>query len=400
MARITNIHSHVFTGGCAPDYFFKMVLPSWADRCADEIKFFLEKRWMRSIIKKVAHRRGNSQLLRYLQFIEVGTQNSQEEIFVCMKQAYASLGADVRFVALTLNMDHMDTQSSRHARIEDQLAEVERVRSHYPNNFFPFVGVDPSHLEGTALRDWVKEKIDRHAFFGIKLYPSIGFFPFDARLDELYKWAANNAVPVMTHCTHTGTYYTGRMGDVLTDPEPAGLNPTAPEMKSIHQRIVRFRTNDLTKKDSKYGCNIFLHPENYEPVLRKYPTLKLCFAHFGGDDEMLPHKYTQPLRENGVDKTNWHDEVKRIMSLRKADGQLAYPNVYTDISYILFNKGVYPLLPALINGQLGDRILFGTDFFMTLREDPEADLLQRCIAGIGMPAFQKIAATNAAKYLA
>lgn len=399
MARITNVHSHVFTGGCAPDYFFKMVLPSWADRWAEEIKYFLEKRWMRRIIKALAHRRGHSQLLRYLQFIEVGTQNSQEEIFLAMKQAYNSMGADVRFVALTLNMDHMDTKPSRHARIEDQLAEVERVRAHYPNEFFPFVGVDPRHLGGTALRDWVKEKIDRHAFFGIKLYPSIGFFPFDARLDALYQWAAANGVPVMTHCTRTGTYYTGRMDDVLTDPAPSGLNPGAPEMQAIHRRIATFKAHDFTWKDSKYGCNIFLHPQNYEPVLRKYPALKLCFAHFGGDDEMLPDKYEQPLRKRGIDPDNWHNEVKRIMGLQQPDGTLLYPNVYTDLSYILFNKCIYTLLPALINGPLGDRILFGTDFFMTLREDPEADLWQRCINGIGKPAFEKIAVGNTARYL-
>lgn len=399
MARITNIHSHVFTGGCAPDYFFKIALPAWADRWAEEIKYFLEKPWMRRIIKALARRRGHSQLLRYLQFIEVGTQNSQEEIFLAMKQAYAHLGTDVRFVALTLNMDHMDTKPSGHARIEDQLAEVERVRAHYPDHFFPFVGVDPRHLQGAALRDWVKEKVDRHAFFGIKLYPSLGFFPFDARLDELYHWAEENAVPIMTHCTRTGTYYTGRMADVLPDPAPAGLNPGAPEMVKIHARIATFKEHNFTWKDGKYGCNIFLHPQNYEPVLRKYPRLKLCFAHFGGDDEMLPDRYEQPLRKRGIDPDNWHNEVKRIMGLADPNGAPAYPNVYTDLSYILFNKKIYPLLPGLINGPLGDRILFGTDFFMTLREDPEADLLMRCINGIGMQAFEKVAVANTNAYL-
>ncbi|HRH39882.1 MAG TPA: amidohydrolase family protein, partial [Flavobacteriales bacterium] len=348
----------------------------------DEIKYFLEKPWMRGMIKRLAQWRGNGHLVRYLQFIEVGTQSTQEEVFVSMKKAYASLGPDVRFVALTLNMDHMDVQESRHARIETQLAEVEQVRAHYPDVFFPFVGVDPRHLRGVALRDWVKEKIERRAFFGIKIYPSIGFFPFDAGLDELYRWAEAEQVPVMTHCTRSGTYYTGKMEQVLTDATPAGLNPTAPEMAAIHARIAAFNNNAFTWKDSKYGCNIFLHPQNYEPVLRKYPKLKLCFAHFGGDDEMLGLK--QDIRDKGIDNSNWHKEVVRILSAADGQGALVYPNTYTDISYTLYEPKVYALLQPLIDGPLGDRILFGTDFFMTLREDPEAVLLDRCINGLRM----------------
>lgn len=400
MPRITNIHSHVFTGRCAPDYFFRMVLPSWADRWADEIKVFLEKRWMRRLIKFFASRRGNSQLLRYLQFIEVGTQSTQEEVFTSMYQAYTALGAETRFVALTLNMDHMDTQPSSHARIDDQLAEVERVRSHFPDSFLPFLGVDPRHKQGTDLLEWARLKIERRAFFGIKLYPSIGFFPFDPALDQLYDWAEQEQVPVMTHCTRSGTYYTGRMADVLPNLRPPTLNPAASQqMDSIYKRIGRFRDGAFTWKDSKYGCNVFLHPENYEPVLHKYPDLKLCFAHFGGDDEMLPADFKQPLRENGIDPTNWHDEIKRIMGLMDAAGRPMYENVYTDISYTLSNKNVYPILNSLMRTPLAGRILFGTDFFMTVREKGETELLQQCTANLDNGHFQRMAVANNINFL-
>jgi len=397
MARFTNIHNHVFTGKCAPDYFFKMVLPPWADRWAPEIKYFLEKPTMRRIIKPLAKMRGKRQFLRYLQFIEVGLENTQEEIFLQMKRAHASLGPDVRFAALTLNMDHMDVLPSSHARIEDQLAEIERVRFHYPDMFLPFLAIDPRHKQGMDLRDWVKEKIERRAFLGIKMYPALGFFPFDAALDPLYAWAEENQVPIMTHCTRQGTFYTGPMQQVVPDLTPAGLNPDAPEMTDIHQRIQRFRNAPFTWKDGKYGCNIFLHPQNYEPVLRKYPKLKLCFAHFGGDDEMLDKP--QQLRTRGLDNTNWHTEVKRIMEAGDQDGTLLYPNAYTDISYTLHNIEVYDMLRQLIDGSLGERILFGTDFFMTLKEDPEADLVQRSIDSLGIDRLRKIAASNTDSYL-
>jgi len=398
MQRITNIHSHVFTGTCAPDYFLKTILPVKLHGWAEEVNWVLRSPWMRQRLENWAKWRGpgnvlreNSKLLRYIRFLEVGTQNSQEEVFLCMKKAYTPLGPDVRFVALTLNMDHMDVRSSHHARIEDQLAEVERVRAHYPDVFLPFVCVDPRHLGGAALREWVREKIERRAFVGIKMYPAMGFFPFDTRLDELYAWAAENAVPVMTHCTRVGTFYTGRMSEVLTDLTPAGLNPGAPEMTSIHERIARFRESPLTWNGTKFGCNIFLHPENYRPVLRMYPALKICFAHFGGDDEMLNEP--KKVRDQGMDPTNWHDLVKKIMA------EPLWPHVYTDISYTLFNDKVYDQLRTLIDGPSGGRILYGTDFFMTVREDQEAVLLQRCIDLLTMDRFRKIGAENTTAYL-
>jgi predicted TIM-barrel fold metal-dependent hydrolase len=389
MNRTTNAHSHVFTGGCAPDYFFKIALPKVLHRWADEVKWFLEKPWMRGIIKRLASRRGDGLFMRYLQFIEVGTQNTQEEVFLSMKGAYASHGPDVRFIALTLNMDHMDTQLSRHARIDTQLAEVERVRIHYPNNFFPFVGVDPRHLQGAALRDWVKEKVDRGMFFGIKLYPSLGFFPFDLALDELYRWAASTGVPVMTHCTRGGSYYTGAMANVLTSNTPLSLWPNDAAMPAIHARVAKYRGHKWLMKTNKYACNVFLHPDNFRPVLNAHPNLKVCFAHFGGDDQLLKEEHE--LAKRDIDTDNFHVKVIQMMD--------DYPTVFTDISYTLYRDEVYEHLVQEIDGPRGERILFGTDFFMTLREKPEADLLGQCIKAIGMDRFRIIAGRNTDRYL-
>jgi len=389
MSRITNAHSHIFTGGCAPDYFFKIALPAVLHRWADEIKWFLEKPWMRGIIKRLAGRRGDGTFMRYLQFIEVGTQNTQEEVFLSMKKAYSPLGPGVRFIGLTLNMDHMDTAPSRHARIDTQLAEVERVRLHYPDNFFPFVGVDPRHLQGIALKDWVKDKVERGMFFGIKLYPSLGFFPFDPALDELYRWAAQAGVPVMTHCTRAGTFYTGNMANVLTSDTPMSLRPNDGAMIDIHKRVAKYRANEWLMKTNKHACNVFLHPDNFRPVLNAHPGLKVCFAHFGGDDQMLNEKHE--LATKGIDHDNFYSKVLAMMN--------DYPSVYTDISYTLFREQVYQLLKQEIDGPYQDRILFGTDFFMTLREKPEADLLGQCIQSLGMDRFNRIAGANTDRYL-
>lgn len=388
--HLTNIHTHIFNGKCAPDYFFKVALPKSLDRWADEIKAFIEKPPIRWLIRKLSRKHGSSVFQRYLDFIEIGTQNSQNDIFRQLKESYSGIGAEMRFIALTLNMDRLDTLPSAHARIEDQIAEIERVRSFYPNNLFPFLSVDPRHLGGRTLVEWVKEKITRRAFFGIKLYPALGYFPFDPLLDELYQWAAENEVPVLTHCTRSGSHYTGRMMDVVPHNRPESLNSQSTAMLSIYARIDRFIANTYTWDESKYGCNIFSNPENYIPILEKYPNLKLCLAHFGGADEIL--KEDNAIISKGIDdRPDWFTRIQDMMG--------KYSNVYTDISYTLYHDKAMDAITTLLNRDIGPRILFGTDFYMTTREKPEDTLWQNCLQKINIQNFQKIAGINNDVYM-
>jgi len=55
-----------------------------------------------------------------------------------------------------------------------------------------------------------------------------------------------------------------------------------------------------------------------------------------------------------------------------------FPKVYTDVSYTLFDTvaadGMAAAIKADLSGSTGDRILFGTDLFMTLQEKEELAL--------------------------
>lgn len=388
--QFSNIHTHIFNGKCAPDYFFKIVLPSKLDPFADEIKAFLEKKWMRNFIKLLSRKRSNSMFQRYLEFIEIGTQNSQGDIFEILKKNYNILSHDMRFIALTLNMDHMDTQQSQHARIEDQLFEVEKLRSYYPNNLFPFLGIDPRHLSGHQLVDWVDSKFRSMNFFGLKIYPAMGFFPFDPRLDAVYKWASENNVPIMTHCTRSGNFYTGKMDDVVPFIDMPTLNPNSSSMESIYSRIEKFKNSKETWKNNKDACNLFSHPENYRPILEKYPKLKLCLAHFGGEDEILSKKCD--LVKKGIDTdTFWYNEICLLMT--------DYPNVFTDISYTLYSNEAIEAVKKLMSSDLSSKILFGTDFFMTIREKDESQLWQGYLKTMGSTYFNNTSVNNTDIYL-
>lgn len=388
--RLTNIHIHIFNGKCAPDYFFKMILPGSLDKFADEIKAFLERKSIRWIIRIFSKKHGNSQFQKYLNFIEVGSQNSQLDIFQNGLKNYGSLRSDMRFVALTLNLDYMDQLDSNHARIEAQLLEVERIRTYYPNTLFPFISVDPRHKTGTELVQWVSEKIERKIFFGIKIYPAMGYFPFHPGLDLLYKWAEKHEIPVMTHCTREGNYHTGKMMQVIPQNRPDSLKPDSSVMESIYARIDKFMSHKFTRDDSKHGCNVFSNPENYIPLLEKYPKLKLCFAHFGGEGELLKKK--SELVTKGID--DWPDWGTRIVEMMNT-----FPNVYTDISYTLASEKALEVVIPYIDQPIGQRILFGTDFFMTVREKAEDKLWRDCINKISLTRFEQIAGLNNDIYL-
>lgn len=426
MVRIVNTHTHIFTGKFAPDYFFKVALPKSLHNWADEIKAILESRRARWLIRWVSRKNGKSNMQRFINFMEMGLEESQGDVFRKLQDSYSTLGAGTRHIVLTLNMDHMGSGPSHHPPIEDQLREVELLRRDYPDTLLPFVCVDPRHKQGAALRDWVKPMIEQRRFFGIKMYPSLGFFPCDPRLTELYEWAAANGVPIMTHVTRVGVFYTGQLKEVLTTREAPCLHKDVAgsgyhsERDKISERLRKYLDDPFTaaKGQSKYAGNLFLNPRNFIPVLDRFKNLKICFAHFGGDDEIMRVKGPlnptplPPLEvtNHNIDSDNFYAEIKHLME--------QYKNVYTDISYTLFKvvDPVYgPIKNAIDNtnsvdgSEIGKRVLFGTDYYMTLQEDTEPRLWQNCrteleknntVNGVQVDRWQKIAVANANAYLA
>ncbi|HEY8935319.1 MAG TPA: hypothetical protein VIM65_08865, partial [Cyclobacteriaceae bacterium] len=111
--------------------------------------------------------------------------------------------------------------------------------------------------------------------------------------------------------------------------------------------------------------------------------LKLCLAHMGGSSEVTNSmdKKSKLDQIRKVDPDSWFEHIKSMMT--------KYPNLYTDVSYTLsdFADSKSEVLAKTIDflntavdsadaskGKLGDRVLFGTDFFMTEQERRETEL--------------------------
>jgi len=85
--------------------------------------------------------------------------------------------------------------------------------------------------------------------------------------------------------------------------------------------------------------------------LKKWPNLRINFAHFGGGENFFK------------DETGW---VKEIMQLIKDR-----PRVYTDISYHAYKGSPDKILDVVAkNDYLNTKLMFGTDYIMIMMYKP------------------------------
>lgn len=113
----------------------------------------------------------------------------------------------------------------------------------------PFVAFDPRRADGLEL---VRTAIETQGFIGVKVYPPCGFAParnacllanvpdagaIDASLDALYDYCTRHDVPICTHCS--------------------------------------------TGNEFSLGLRDLVAPHRWEPVLAKFPKLRLNLGHFG-----------------------------------------------------------------------------------------------------------------------
>ncbi len=399
MLPFVNCHAHIFNSSCAPDYYLRMVLPKVLDPFANTIKAFLDKKMTRAFMVgliKVAtlfDKNKRKAFERYLSFITVGSSASQRDIFRSLLDNYKNI-QNPRVVALTLNMDHMGHFASNHASINSQLTEMKELKKEYPDNIFPFISIDPRHLGGRELLTWVQRYINDDKFFcGIKMYPAKGFFPFDPRLDEVYAWAEQENIPIMTHCTRSGSFFIDTIDRSAVVAQPLSLNNNPKFMHPIYDRIGKVLADKGIHKKNFVWCNLFTHPEHYLPVLDKYPDLKLCFAHFGGSNEVIfktPADYPEYLGPN------WFTLIQELIQNPE------YKNIYTDISYTLYNPDSLNAILKWYDQASPEkklRVLFGTDYYMTEQEKSEKDLLANAMETLGPVRIEQIARINPHAYL-
>lgn len=353
--RIYNCHTHIFTIDHVPDKFLPPVLKSLA-------KKIVSRKFVR-VLRKVGFRDWSELLKRYYFFMKIGEKGSQENIFKHLQGFYPS---ETAFVALSMDMEFMGAGKVPE-NFDAQLLELELLKKKHSDHIYPFVF---AHPERQGIFDIVRHSIEERGFAGIKIYPALGYFPHDPRLEKVYEYAEQNSIPIMTHCTRGGVFYKGKLSkERRTEPRTGEVYPKA--------------------KNSIF-TDVYSNPERYCQLLKDFPKLKLCFAHWGGANEW--DKFLM---------NSWHDEAKDAWFYKIIQIINQYENVYTDISYTLADPKYYATLKSFLisNEKLRKRVLFGTDYYMTEQEVSERAFGMNLRGFIGEEIWNGISHDNPKSYL-
>lgn len=358
--QIINCHTHIFNRDIVPDRFLPAIVQPIAnllqrDKTANGISRFFSligKKDTALLIKK------------FNQFLKIGDLKSQLEIFKLLQQFYP---VNTKFCVLTMDMEFMKAGKVKQ-NFKSQLEELAAIKKDpaYKNLILPFIFIHPERI---GLLSLVRKYIEEEQFTGLKMYPPLGYYPFDDRLDQVFAYAEKNSIPITSHCARGGVFYKGAItSDMRKHP--------------ITGKVYHSGKN-------KFFTDIYTDPDNYEYLFAKYPNLKVNLAHFGGFDEWL--KYLQ----NTIDSTgelNWYEKVKTVLRKHK--------NAYTDISYTLFETDLIPLLNiTLQDPTINNKVLYGTDFYMVEQHKTEKEFSINLRASIGEDNYRLIAEQNPKRFL-
>jgi uncharacterized protein len=357
MENFHNCHIHTFTSKAVPDRF----LPLGYMKVLRTKKGAAITRKVVGLLMKVIK---SPKLERVLAFSQIGSLDSQEKVFNYVQGFYPK---KTKFVVLPMDFEFMNAGPSPQPYLE-QLAELRELyfKGSYREVMLPFVAADPRRRDVLQL---VRTYIEVYRFRGIKMYPALGFYPFDERLDGVWKYAEDNQIPVLVHASRGGVF--GRLK--ITE---------------------AMRKHPLTGKRIEGGpkdfTDAYSDPDNYREVLKKYPNVKLCLAHWGGGSEWkeyLSSRWPAPQEES------WLSKVSNMMR--------DYPNVYTDVAYTACDKAFHPLMKVLIETpELRNRIMYGSDYYMVQMDASEREFSIGIRAYLGDDNFKQIAAINPTSFFA
>lgn len=350
--QIFNCHTHIFTNKIVPEHFVPFLTR------------ILSKRWISRKIGRFLNGllpdSSDDIFDRWAAFLNIGNYRSQLEIFEFLRGFYPD---STVFVVNSMDMEFMDAGKVKQG-FTSQLDELAEIKKKYPDNILPFIAADPRRQ---GIVDIVKKYVEEYNFAGIKLYPPLGYYPFDSRLDKTYEYAQAQGLPVISHCSPAGPVsYRGEVtGEMLGKESPA------------------------LKKNYENKCDYFTDPVNYELVIKKFPKLKICLAHFGGNKSMKDYLATSWQKDN---EEGWFSIIRNMV--------IKYDNLYADISYTMYEKDLLPIISVVLKDEkVRGKVLFGSDFYMLENADSERSFSINVRWALGEEDYAQIANKNPREFL-
>lgn len=209
------------------------------------------------------------------------------------------------------------------------LQDLETLCHENPGKVIPFLAVDPRRI---GIMKLIEMKVGQGVFKGIKLYPPLGYLPSHPNLEQVYQYCHDNDIPITVHCSQGGMKNFRKENYVKS-------------WETALCHIEDFRKVNHNK--SKY----YADPQQWLPVMVKWPKLRINFAHFGGGDE----------NDAGAINGEWVQALTTLME--------NYSNVFTDMAYLTNQNRASQIYHWLDSHPvLNKRLMFATDYIMIMMD--------------------------------
>jgi predicted TIM-barrel fold metal-dependent hydrolase len=410
-----NMHTHCFTLDHVPENFFDSLIGGKRFLRISKLKkttlnkifvLLVTRSWFIDVVGWFSEN-GANQLKRLKGLIKYSSEPSQEALLRKLDAFYKAweTRAPFKYVPLLMDMEFMEADLPA-VYFEGQLEEIKSLKKkqEWKDKIYPFVFADPNRNEIAGI---VKKYIEDNEapFSGIKIYPALGHYPFDERMKEVYLYALQKNLPVVTHCIDGSVY-----------------NRKNPDKGTVHPVTGK---PCYGKNAGEYQLNR-THPLNYECLLNQthlkkiwgeaapdLSRLKICIGHFGGENEWMTDKRWYQFRKRkkivsadattdyldinqewfGKGRNKWFPVIMEL--IRK------YPNVYADISFTLHAPAIYTGLKEILKDDtVKHKILFGTDYYVVSSVKEENDVLDTFRKELNDDSlFELIAYENPKKFL-
>jgi uncharacterized protein len=322
-----NIHSHCFT----VDNICENYIPGFKTSWFKDPTFKDTALWL---LHNLNPFKDDDLLDKAKAWVTVGTSGTQMEIFEQLMSHYPT---GTKFVLLP--MDFRFVGGGKPAQsFEDQLKELQLITTKYPEQALPFVKID---ARNPNLMLDLTTCIENYGFYGIKLYPPLGYFPNDDRLMPMYEYANRKKLPIITHHGRSGVFGWDHVNRSTLKKYYKASVPSSWDW---------WWTSIINK--SKYCTD----PRNFEPILQRFPDLKICFAHLSGDFQMVLDG-----------DTSIRGKVDDCWTTITMDYMKKYPNAYMDVSCQAHIGNAKRFIKEHIipDKVLRSKCLFGSDWYMT-----------------------------------
>jgi predicted TIM-barrel fold metal-dependent hydrolase len=229
---------------------------------------------------------------------------------------------------------------------------------------------------------YVATKEQPGIFVGFKVYPPLGFQPLDKHLPHLWEYTTNKAecfygrcekeeIPILSHCspggmtTHEIMYYkeffTGTPSHYFFSSDTS-KDIIGCDDDDLDEHVYHVSNKETIIANEQWFYDNHVHPSAWRKVLEKFPKLKLCLAHFGGD-----------LWKRYGSEHDWMHELIGLLTEKDGNGEYRFPNVYTDIAcWDIANGRIQNALKEVLLKipELKKRLLFGSDWHMIMIVSP------------------------------